>query len=133
MRRAERRRHSRSVRRRLGAVLLEALVALTILAVAGMALIAMMTQSADTANRLGESERELNEASDLLEAVALWPREELDSRLGDRAQGPWRLRISHPSRTIYAVVLVDSTSRVLLETALYRPDSATGWITVSRR
>jgi type II secretory pathway pseudopilin PulG len=106
-----------------GAALLEVLVALTILATAGVAAVAATAESARAAARLRETERELREASAFLEAVALWPREDLDRRLGDRAQGAWRLRIDRSSPTVYDVVLADSTgARVILETALYRPE-----------
>lgn len=111
-------------RARAGAVLLEVMVALSILAVAGVAAVAASGESVRAAARLRESERELREASAFLEAVALWPREDLDRRLGDRAQGRWRLRIARPTPTIYEIVLADSTGAlVLLETALYRPEA----------
>ena len=119
---AERQRLGR--RARAGAVLLEVIVALTILAVAGVAAVAATGESVRAAGRLRETERELREASAFLEAVALWPREDLDRRLGDRAQGRWRLRIDRPSPTVYEVRLADSTGAfVLLETALYRPEA----------
>ena len=110
--------------RRSGAALLEVMVALAILAVAGVTAVAATGESVRAAARVRESEREIREASAFLEAVALWPREDLDRRLGDRAQGRWRLRISRPSPTVYEIALADSAgSDVLLETALYRPDA----------
>lgn len=111
------------LRARAGAALLDVMVALAILAVAGVAAVAATGESVRAAARLRESEREIREASAFLEAVALWPREDLDRRLGDRAQGRWRLRISRPSPTVYEIALTDSTDTdVLLETALYRPE-----------
>lgn len=109
---------------RAGAALLEVMVALAILAVAGVAAVAATGESVRGAARLRESEREIREASAFLDAVALWPREDLDRRLGDRAQGRWRLRISRPSPTVYEIALSDSTGTdVLLESALYRPEA----------
>lgn len=110
-------------RPRAGAVLLEVIVALTILTVAGTTAVVAMGESARAAARIRETEREPRKASVFLEAVALWPREDLDRRLGDRAQGSWRLRIGRPAPTVYEIGLADSTgTRVLLETALYRPE-----------
>ena len=109
---------------RAGAVLLEVMVALAILAVAGVAAVAATGESMRAAARLRESEHRIRAASAFLEAVALWPREDLDRRLGDRAQGGWRLRIMRPSPTIYEIALTDSTGAdLLLETAVYRPET----------
>lgn len=109
--------------RRVGAALLEVLVALTILGTAGVAAVGATAESARAAARLRETERDLRAASAFLEAVALWTREDLDRRLGEREQGAWRLRISRTSLTVYDIVLLDSTGRrVLLGTALYRPE-----------
>ena len=111
-------------RGRAGAALLEVMVALAILAIAGVAAVAATRESVRAAARLREGEREIREASAFLEAVALWPREDLDRRLGERAQGRWRLRISRPSPTVYEIALTDSTGAdFLLETALYRPEA----------
>ena len=59
--------------------------------------------------------------------MSLWPREDLDRRLGERAQGPWRLTITRPAPTLYVVSLADSASggaagAELLTTTLYRPE-----------
>jgi type II secretory pathway pseudopilin PulG len=109
-------------RGRAGIVLLEALVALTILTVAGVAAAAAVRQSADTLQRAVAADRDLRTASAFLEAVALWPRLDLDRHLGDRPEGAWRLRVDRPLPTLYMVTLTDSTGgRTLLRTALYRP------------
>jgi type II secretory pathway pseudopilin PulG len=108
-------------------VLLEAVVALTILAVAGVAAVAMASESARTIAHIRETEAELRAASALMEAASLWTREDLDRRLGDRAQGPWRLRIDRPVPTLYTLTLTDSLGRAeLLRTAIFRPEAAHG-------
>jgi type II secretory pathway pseudopilin PulG len=107
---------------RRGAILLETMVALVVLSVAGASAVAMVAQSADAVRRAQAADAEVAAASAFLHAVALWPREDLDRRLGDRAQGDWRLRILRPTPTLYEVALTDSTGRrVILQTALYRP------------
>jgi type II secretory pathway pseudopilin PulG len=108
---------------RSGVVLLEALVALTIIAVAGLATVAIVQQGMDGVRRAQASEAEFRQASAFMEAIALWPRGDLDRHLGDRSEGPWRLVIDRPAPTLYLVALTDSLSRrELLRTALYRPE-----------
>lgn len=115
------------VRHRAGAALLEAIVALALLATSGVAVAALGAGSSDAARRAREADARVRRASAFLEAVALWPREDLDRRLGDRTQGPWRLRIERPRPTLYLVTLADSAPprATVLTTALYRPETTT--------
>jgi type II secretory pathway pseudopilin PulG len=109
---------------RHGVVLLEAIVALTILTVAGLATVAIVRQAIDSVRRAQDAELEIRHASAFMDAIALWPRADLDRHLGDRSEGPWRLVIDRPVPTLYLVVLTDSSSRrELVRTALYRPES----------
>ena len=108
---------------RRGAVLLEVVIALTILATAGAAMIALSSQSIDSLRRAMAAERETDSASAFVHAVALWPRSDLDRHLGERPQGSWRLLIGRPLPTLYTVTLTDSTGgRTLITTALYRAE-----------
>lgn len=109
---------------RAGAALLEVIVALTVLAVAGIAAVQIAQESMRAVERARAADAELREADAFLEAVALWTRRDLDLRLGSREQGPFRLVVERPARTLYVVTLTDSTgTRELLRTALFRPDS----------
>jgi hypothetical protein len=115
------------MRRRDGAVLLEVVVALTILATGGVTMIALASQSMDALRRAHAAEDETASASAFLHAVSLWPREDLDRHLGDRPQGHWRLRVERPLPTLYTVTLADENAdgtggRTLLSTALYRAE-----------
>lgn len=113
---------------RRGAVLLEAMVAITILAVAGTAAVTMVAESAAVVRRARDADAQARRADAFLHAVALWTRDDLDRRLGDRPQGPWRLEIQRPTPTLYEVVLTDSTGGdVLLRTALFRPEPLRPW------
>lgn len=113
-----------AARTRAGVVLLEVIVALTILSVAGAALAVLASESAAAVRRAREASLETQRASAFLDAVALWPRADLDRHLGDRVEGPWRLRIDRPLPTLYTVTLADSGTRaVLLRTALFRPEA----------
>lgn len=107
-------------RHRAGAALMEAIVALAVLATAGVAMLLMTRQSAATFEHVATTERNLAKASQFLVAVSLWPASVLDQRLGDRRQGDWRLLIEK-REGIYRIALTDTaTSRVLLSTSLYR-------------
>lgn len=107
-----------------GSALLEVMVALLILGVAGSAAVVMASQASRAVASAEEHEAALREASAFLDAVALWTRADLDRRLGERSQGPWRLRIDRPEPTLYLVSLRDTlTDAELLRTALFRQDS----------
>ena len=116
---------ARERRRRDGAALLEALVALVILATAGIAVTALAIESARVVQRAQATEAELRRADAFFTVVTLWPREDLDRHLGDHVQGPWRLRVGRLVPTLYTISLTDSLgARTLLRTALYRPEPA---------
>lgn len=112
-------------RRRRGAALLEAIIALTILTSAALSLVAMSAQGSRTIAQVRETEAELRRASAFMDVVTLWTRADLDRRLGTREQGPWRLRIDRPTPTLYELTLLDSTAtRELLRTSVYRAEAA---------
>src|SRR4051794_39955006 len=110
-------------RKRRGAVLLEALVALVIMASAGAAVAALAVECDHVVQGTRSTEAELRRADAFFSIVALWPREDLDRHFGEHQQGPWRLRVERPSVTVYSITLTDSVgARVLLRTFLYRPE-----------
>lgn len=115
------------VRRRTGAALLEAIVALAVLGTAGVAALVLVRDAVRTVEHAREAERRMGDAHVFMSAVSLWTREDLDRRLGERPQGPWRLAILRPEPTLYRVTLRDSLSgRVVLATHVYRaPAEAT--------
>lgn len=107
-----------------GAVLLEAIVALTVLAIIGSAAAWLATDSMRSVQRTHEREEEVREAARFLTAVTLWPREDLDRHLGRRRQGPWMMEVDRTDPIVYIVTLTDTASdAVLLRTAFFRPDS----------
>jgi type II secretory pathway pseudopilin PulG len=109
-------------RRDAGASLLEVIVALTILVTAGTAALAMASQVLHAVERARLVEAEFRAANAFFEAVALWTRDDLDRRLGERRQGAWRLRIDRPTPTLYVAVLRDSLGYELLRTSFHRPE-----------
>ena len=113
------------MRAKKGIALLEALVAITILTIAGAGAVALATQATEAVRRARNADAQSRAGSAFLDAVALWSREELDRRLGDRRQGPWILRIDRPWPELYVVSLRDSLrSQELLRTSLFRPAPA---------
>jgi hypothetical protein len=88
---------------------------------AGLSIVMFATESGRTLVHMRDNEREMRRASALLDAVALWPRRDLDRHLGDRRQGPWRMQVQRITETLYTVVITDSIERrEILRTALYR-------------
>ena len=108
---------------RPGVVLLETLVALAILGVAGASLAALAVGATDAVRRAHRLDDDVRRASAFLDVVALWPREDLDRRLGTRPQGEWLLDVRHVAPALYTVAIADSgDARPLLRTALYRAE-----------
>ncbi len=115
------------MRARPGAVLLEVLVALAILSSAGIALVVEVREAQWSVERAQATEHEVVAASRLLEAVSLWPTDDLDRRLGSRSEGRWTLYIERVRPTLYLVTVADSSrTRPLLQTSLYRPGGVSG-------
>lgn len=111
--------------RRPGAVLLEVVVALAILGfVAATALQLALQAERGIAQARGRLD-EVSRAGTFMEAVSLWPREDLDRHLGVRPEGPFLLAISRTGPSVYHVVIAraepDGNVRTsILESDLYR-------------
>lgn len=114
----------REANSRGGMVLLETIVALTILAVGGLSVVTLAVGSLAAIERARIADESSQQASQFLDAVSLWTRADLDRHLGDRPEGQWRLRIERPIPTLYVVSLRDSsTNRSLFTTSLYRVEA----------
>ena len=115
-------RERRGRRASRGVALLEALIALLVLGTAGAVVSALVIESGSAVERARHAEAELRRANGFFALVTLWPRADLDRHLGERGQGPWRLRVERVSPSLYALTLSDSTGvRALLHTVVYRP------------
>lgn len=114
--RAERRRAAVS-----GAILLEALVALATFAIVATAVTGAVAESLRAVSSVHRLEAGYEAAHRLLTAVSLWPRADLDRRMGSTRQGPWALRIDRLEAVTYFVSVTDTIDgAVRLETALFR-------------
>jgi len=109
------------MRARRGAILLEAIVAVTILAIAGLAGVAFVSDASASVQRARTRDRAVRDASAFMDAVSLWPRADLDRHLGSRPQGVWRLTVNRPTPTLYVLLIADSTGTdELLRTTVFR-------------
>lgn len=103
--------------------LLEVIVAVTILVIAGLSASVWMRQVILTTEHARLVANETRAASDYLDVIALWPREDLDRHLGERRQEAWVVRIERPKATLYTVAVLDSIAgRVFVQTVLYRAE-----------
>jgi len=110
-------------RPRRGVVLLEVIVAMTILIIAGCSAVVWVRQLSDSLAHTRLVTDEVVAASRYLDIIALWTREDLDRHLGERRQGRWRVRIDRPVPTIYGVAIEDSVGgKSLIRTWLYRTE-----------
>jgi type II secretory pathway pseudopilin PulG len=108
--------------KRGGAVLLEVIVALTLLSFAGAMSISLAAEATAAVRRARSIEKNIRAASDFLSAVSLWTRGDLDRHMGSRPQGTWIMSVQRPEISLYEVLLSDSGSRKpILETVLFRP------------
>ena len=106
---------------RRGAVLLEVLAALTILAFAGVGTLALLAQLADTEARAEATVWRLTDEDRLMTAYVLLNREDLDRRLGTRAVGAYLVEVQRPRTDLYRIAIGDSAGADLV-TLVHRPE-----------
>ncbi len=110
---------------RRGAALVEVLIGLVILGTAGTALLTALGQTRHTMRNVRATERQLDSASAELDRLVLLDRDELRQRQGWTIRGSWSIRVTLSSTVLFDVAVARTPeSRPLLETTLYRPDSA---------
>ena len=119
---------TRVVRRSLhglrpGMALLEVIVAMTIFVTAALSTVAWVIQASGAVVRAGVVAAETDAASDYLDRIALWTREDLDRHLGPRRQGAWTVTVERTTPALYIVTMRDGgNSHTILRTVLYRPE-----------
>jgi hypothetical protein len=102
--------------------LLEVLVAVVILGVAGLALVELVGAGTRAEQKARVRERELADEERLLAAWTLLRREELDQRIGERSVGPYVVRVQRPERGLYRMAIErrDAPGVEDLVTVVYR-------------
>jgi Tfp pilus assembly protein PilV len=105
-----------------GSVLLEVMVALAVLGTIAAAATWKTLEILQAVRSAQAAEQSVRQANRLLNAVSLWPRIDLDRRLGYRLQGSMWMRIDRTGYDIYLVELQDTLSgTTILRTALFPP------------
>jgi len=105
-----------------GAALLEAIVALAIVSIAGLSILELVSASQRQRTRLDEYERLLTGADRVLTAMVLHTRQDLDRRLGTHAVAAFAVNVTRPEETLYRIAVGDSLvpEVELLTTVVYR-------------
>jgi len=113
------------LRNNRGVVLLEVLVAVVVLATAGIGLVELVGSGlrAERDARLRESTLATEER--LLAALTLLNRNELDQRIGRRQIGEFIVEIQRPEPTLYRIALLQEQSPQVedLVTVVYRAET----------
>ncbi len=105
-----------------GAVLLEVLVAMVILATAGIGLVEVVGAGLRAERDAREREQTLAAEERVLAAMTLLNRTELDQRIGRRQIGEFVIDVKRPERALYRIaILREQSSHVEdLVTVVYR-------------
>ena len=106
-------------RRRTGAVLLEIMAGLLILAVGGIGWVTLMGQTVQSVHQIRLREIEYRAAADDLEHVALLTPEQLDAGAGDSRIGSFVLSVHALTPELFTVVVSDTLGANLLSTSIY--------------
>ncbi len=114
----------RAERPRRGAALVETVIAIVLLAFAGVGMVALLGQTMGTVHQMRHREGEIADAGGAMDRMAAWTRADLEARAGETRWGAWKLQVSEPAEHLFDVSLRDTlTGAELLRTALYRPDT----------
>lgn len=107
-----------------GSALIEALVALMLVATVGVAVTGLLNGVERAEYAVGVREQATADAGRVLAAISLLSRNDLDRRLGQHRVGEFLVTVQRPERTLYraAVAAADRPRAELLVTLLYRPE-----------
>lgn len=109
---------------RAGSALIEVLIALVMLALAGTGFITLLGQTAHTMRMTLVAERETRSASEQLRALMLLDADSLTAMAGRRALRGWTVDIvPRPGNVFDLSIAATDTTAVLLKTSLYRRNS----------
>lgn len=109
-----------------GVALLEALVALAILSVAGVSLVGVVSAGLRAEEEARRRERTLAAEERVLAAMTLLNRTELDQRIGRRTVGEFFVGVQRPERTLYRIAIGETRSPQVedLVTVVFRREAA---------
>lgn len=109
-------------RPRRGTLLLEALVGLTLLAVAGLAGASLAIETTRAATRAAELDRETSHVARFLAAASTWSARELELHVGERIEGAWRVSVLRLAPALYRISVRrnDATGAEVLTTVVFQ-------------
>jgi len=107
-----------------GVALLEVLVAILLIAVAGLGLVELVSGNIRAVTTASEREMELADMSRLLTAHTLLTRADLDLRLGAREVGPYVVRVQRPETQLYRIAVARAATPSIedLVTVVFRAE-----------
>jgi Tfp pilus assembly protein PilV len=109
---------------RRGSALIEVLIALVLLAIAGTGLVTLLGQTGHSMRSTLEAERTTRRAAAELDRLSLLDGHELLALVGQRQSHGWAIDITASAPGLFDVRIAESdTSAALLQTTLYRPRS----------
>jgi hypothetical protein len=108
-----------------GVVLFEVLVAVVILATAGIGLVELVGSGLRAERDARQRESTLATEERLLSALTLLNRKELDQRIGRRRVGEFVVDVQRPEKTLYRIALLQEQSPQVedLVTVVYRAET----------
>lgn len=105
-----------------GAILLEVMVALAILASAGISLVALTSNALRSELAMRRREETLLAADRVLAATTLLTRNDLERRIGKHRVGEFVVDVQRPERTLFRIAIAEADAEVeSLVTVVYRP------------
>ena len=109
-----------------GVALLEVLIALAILAIAGMALVGAVSAGLRATALASDRERASVRRDELMTGLSLLSRPELDARLGVHQLGAYAVEIQHPRAALYRLAITGPApdDAGTLATLVYRAPEA---------
>ncbi len=113
------------MRNERGVVLLEVLVAVVILATAGIGLVELLGSGLRAEHDARLREATLATEERLLSALTLLTRAEFDQRIGRRQLGEFVVDVQRPERTLYRIAVIQTQSLQVedLVTVVYRAEN----------
>jgi type II secretory pathway pseudopilin PulG len=109
-------------RPRGGMVMLEVILGVAILGLAGVALVTLLAQTVHTVRQGRAAERRTESAVQLLDRATLWSESALASRLGRSRVGDWNLDVATPQAQLFTIAVLDTLAgATVLRTTVYRP------------
>ena len=103
-------------------VMLEVILGVAILGMAGVGLVTLLTQTLHTVRQGRGAERRTESAARVLDRATMLGESELTGRLGRSRVGDWNLEIAAPQTRLFTLAVRDTlTGAVVLRTTVYRP------------